>query len=507
MSVEQQEQRPLIAAVEAAQRRLVANQALRESTLAATIALLGPTLLLFFGRDLFTWPLLIVFLLGGVAVGVWRLWRRRPSLYQVSQVLDARLVLQDQVSTAIHFLPLNEPVALEQRRAAARLANRSQVEAAFPFTMPRAIYGLASVFLLASTLWAIRYFLEKPFRLAQPLPQVIARAIGGVGSPDGKQQQESIQEARRSPEKQAEALGLEHQNPDQRSSGQKGQDASQPATSGSTDPDDKRKAEAARDQSEGLLASDEFGDPMSSSAENDAIQSYEDMLVRDAKSGLAKAEGKQGKDGDSNGNQKDGRPDAQDSPNSLLAKLREAMNNMLSRLQQKSPGMGKQQQAAGGQSNGGEQQEGRGEGRSGSGQPQPGGQEATDGEGSEADAKDASGQSAAGKSGGKSADGGSRGSTGDGAGQQEGDKQILEAQQQAALGKLSELYGRRAASVTGEVTVEAQSGKQTLRTPQSQKQARHSDTGGEVSRDEIPLAYQAYVKEYFNKLRQADKKP
>ena len=74
------------------------------------------------------------------------------------------------------------------------------------------------------------------------------------------------------------------------------------------------------------------------------------------------------------------------------------------------------------------------------------------------------------------------------------------------MGKLNDLYGQRAKTLTGEVTVEAQSGKQSLRTPQSQRTAQHADSGGEVSRDEIPLAYQPYVKEYFNKLREANKK-
>jgi len=181
------------------------------------------------------------------------------------------------------------------------------------------------------------------------------------------------------------------------------------------------------------------------------------------------------------------------------------MNNMLSRLQQKSSGAGQQQAAQGASQNGNDQKEGSGEARSGSGQPKAGGQEAADSEGAESEAQDLSAQNPNGKNGGKSSEQGSRGSSGSGAGRQEGDKQLAEAQLQEAMGKLTELYGRRAANVTGEVTVETQSGKQTLRTPQSQKQARHSDAGGEVSRDEIPLAYQAYVKEYFNRLRQGGK--
>ncbi len=475
------------------------NRGFWEASLAATIALLGPTLFLLVGKNLFAWPLFVVFALAGLGLGAWRLRRRRPGSYEVSQVLDARLATQDQISTAVYFLDSQEPAAIAQRRLATSIAREVDLETAFPFTLPRSLYGLASVFLIASGLWGIRYLLEKPPRMGKSLAQLVLQKI----LPEellAHERRDPAEQPRNAAQKQAKAVVAENQELGNHGELQRGQETSDPAGDASAENSDQgrkpgdEKNNAAGDASKD---GDQFGDPIASDFENDAIQSYEEMLQRDAKSGLQKAEGKQGKD--ANQNQGDNRAGSNDGANSLLSKLRDAMNNMLSRLQQKSPGQ--QQAASGASQNGNDQKEGSGEARSGSGQPKAGGQESADSEGAESQAQDLSAQNPNGKSGGKSSDQGSRGSSGSGAGRQEGDKQLAETQLQEAMGKLTELYGRRAANVTGEVTVETQSGKQTLRTPQSQKQARHSDAGGEANRDEIPLAYQAYVKEYFNRLR------
>lgn len=497
-------QAELTAVVERARRRVILNRALSEAGVAATVTLLGPTLFLLLGKAWFGWPALAALPLAGVAVAVWRLRRARPDLYRVSQVLDARAAGKDQISTAVYFLSSEERPAVEQRRAAAKLAERIDVESAFPFGMPRSVYALASVFVVASALCALRFFLEKPLRVEQPLPQLVLEAMGGAPWQKTARRQDGLDQTRQPAPKLAEALALESQGRAGEQGQQAGRESPDPNANGFPDSGDKARTrdgeKDGRGQNQNAQTGDEFGDAMASSADNDAMQSYEDMLERDAKSGLSKAEGNQAKD--SNGSE-DRR--GSDASNSLLAKLRDAMNNMLSRLQQKAPGSN-QQQSAGAASNGGdEQKDGGGEGRSGAGQPKAGGQDGADGEGTESGSQDQSAQNSSGQ-GGKTSDQGSRGSTGDGAGKQEGDKRILDAQQQEAMGKLSELYGKRAANVTGEITIETQGGKQTLRTPQGQSQARHADSGGEVSRDEIPLAYQAYVKEYFNKLRQTNKK-
>lgn len=54
------------------------------------------------------------------------------------------------------------------------------------------------------------------------------------------------------------------------------------------------------------------------------------------------------------------------------------------------------------------------------------------------------------------------------------------------------------------------SGNQQLQTPYSQQGAAHRETAGEINRDEVPVALQAYVEQYFEQVRrqsQAAKPP
>ena len=52
--------------------------------------------------------------------------------------------------------------------------------------------------------------------------------------------------------------------------------------------------------------------------------------------------------------------------------------------------------------------------------------------------------------------------------------------------------------------IEVGNTKQALKTAFEAKQANHAEAGGEIHRDEIPLEYQQYVKQYFDELRKAD---
>jgi hypothetical protein len=49
--------------------------------------------------------------------------------------------------------------------------------------------------------------------------------------------------------------------------------------------------------------------------------------------------------------------------------------------------------------------------------------------------------------------------------------------------------------------VEVASGKQQLKTQYSDRKATHVEAGGEINRDEVPLAYQQYVQQYFEEIR------
>ncbi len=485
------DQQALTLTIQRAQRRVVINQALAQAATGLAITLLGPVLLLLLGRQLAA-PLLVIFAAAGIAFAAWQWWRAVPCGYRVAQALDQRLGSHDQISTAVHFLERDEPAAIQQRQAAAGIAGVCDPESVFPFTMPRP-YALASVMLVGLGLLGLRYWLEKPLNFDRPLTAMLLNAIRGA--PTAEQQPAEHQRPEQGEKREA---AFESQSPEL---GRRGQGEQGSPTAESPDAADKNQTGDSRDSGDAVATTEELEGMMAGNGENDPIQSYEDMLERDAKAGLSKPEGK-----DTSSNEQQGHKPAnsEGDSNSLLSKLREAMRNMLSRFQTKLPQTGRQEMASASQGLG-EQQEGNGDGRSGDGQPQAGEKGGAEAEGGPEGAKSGSEQSGTGKEGGKSGDG-ARGDAGKGAGNQEGDKQLRAARELEAFGKLTELYGRRAANVAGEITVETQPGKQTLRTPLGQSNARHADSGGEISRDEIPLAYQAFVKEYFQKIHQTPKK-
>jgi hypothetical protein len=92
-----------------------------------------------------------------------------------------------------------------------------------------------------------------------------------------------------------------------------------------------------------------------------------------------------------------------------------------------------------------------------------------------------------------------------GVGRQDGLKEFKEAEQQQAMGKLAEIIGKRSQSLTGDMMVETPSGKQQLKTQYSQRVGRHTDLGGEINRDEVPVMYQQYVREYMEQVRKQAK--
>jgi len=49
--------------------------------------------------------------------------------------------------------------------------------------------------------------------------------------------------------------------------------------------------------------------------------------------------------------------------------------------------------------------------------------------------------------------------------------------------------------------VEVQSSSRQLQTPYAQRNAVHGESTAEISRDEVPVALQAYVQQYFEHVR------
>jgi hypothetical protein len=79
-------------------------------------------------------------------------------------------------------------------------------------------------------------------------------------------------------------------------------------------------------------------------------------------------------------------------------------------------------------------------------------------------------------------------------------KAFKQAEELQAMGKLAEIIGKRSQDVTGEMMIEVPSGQQQLRTAYSNQVGRHANTGGEINRDEVPLIFQQYVREYMERV-------
>jgi len=209
-------------------------------------------------------------------------------------------------------------------------------------------------------------------------------------------------------------------------------------------------------------------------------------------------QGKQNQNGKENAG-KQGSPGDDGSNSSLMAKFRDAMQNLLSRMRQQPTGaMGSQTQAARGQ-NGRQSQTSKSQSDK-QGQQQSGGQEGAGQEGQPGSETQAA-QNATGRGNGQSGEENASKQPGSGIGRQDGSKDVKLAEQLAAMGKISEIIGKRSANVTGEVTVEVQSGNQQLATPYSRRSATHGETTAEISRDEVPVALQSYVQQYFEQVR------
>src|SRR5450756_701838 len=92
--------------VRQARRRILGNQLITQGANAASAALAAFILLLLFGTQTLSWPVALAIPLGAAAFGIYRVKRRLPSPYSVAQLIDRRLGLADNLSTALFFLSL-----------------------------------------------------------------------------------------------------------------------------------------------------------------------------------------------------------------------------------------------------------------------------------------------------------------------------------------------------------------------------------------------------------------
>ena len=459
--------------VRQARRRYIVNEGLRQSSFAAAVVAAGLVLLLIAGTRFLEWWTLLVFAAVGAGIGMWRMMKSAPSEYSAAVQLDENAHLHDALSTAIHFgrnpHPAFTAFAPAQRQQAEEAAATVDMASAVPFTMPRALYAMAALGLLASGLVFLRYQVTHTLDLRQPLTEVLFEDLaakqnqakkGGKNDPTNKERLEAAESLLSRMEKtpqqeQPQDLDAMLEQALEAPPGNQAQgDKSGPPQDGkSADSGDKSKE----------------GDPMEGP---DSQEQQGDKGGKDGKSG----ESKSGKEN-----------------NSLMDKLKEAMSNMMS----KKDGNGDKQQG-GKQQQQGKNDKGSGEkSQSQKGQQQEGqsqsGQENSDNAGDAQKGEQAQGQ-ASDKAGDQKPQAGS------GQGSQDGAKDIKAAEQLKAMGKLSEILGKRAQQISGETSIEVESGAQALRTNYRDQAAAHNAAESEVTRDEIPLDRQSFVQQYFQQV-------
>ena len=478
----------ILETVRRARIRIIANQTIRYGVWAASAALASLIALLLAGTQILDWQWLLVLPSVSIAAGCYLTWRGAPSLYRTAQHVDRNLKLADTLSTALYFS--GDARAPEQTRQAQwALAERTaaglDLRRGIPLRMPGAAYTAALLAVAAASLFALRYGLDRRLDLSAPLARMVAEHFG---YPQVRQAardpHQPAPEDRKRPGETATSL----QESQQKDAGEL-----DPATDAALDSPGVPDVDKAGSRPDGSKLEQstplETGENQGAQAEGvNANPGNQD--AGGGKQGMApgkpgQADAKQGT-GDSGQN------------SGLLSKFRDAMSSLLNRVRQRSGGQGGQQQA-GMQGQQKSQQSGAGQnGKQGS---QPGEGQKADGQEGQQGEDSQNAQNAQAGSPGESGQQPATKQPGSGIGRQDGSKDIKLAEQLAAMGKISEIIGKRAANVSGEMTVEVQNSNQQLRTPYTQSSTRHADAGGEIHRDEVPVSLEAYVQQYFEQVR------
>jgi hypothetical protein len=476
--------------VRRARRRLLHNELFSQGANAGSAILAAFILLLLLGTEVLNWKWLLLIPTAAVVVGLYAVRRRLATPYAAAQLVDRRLGLADTISTAFHFHEtaargrgLPEIIEL-QKQAAERAAESADVRLAVPYRMPRAAYGMAALVLVAGSLFALRYAVSRSLDLKPPLVSILQQSL----SPERKQQARN--DRRRLPRPQTASQGQDQASDEQDAQAGDPQDSN--SDQNQEDIADQQQAKADSKEADGVKKQEQEGQ-----------QTDGDPQDGDDRNGNnADSDSSQQGDGKQDSKQNSSRQDANNSAdnNSLMSKVKDAVQNLLSKMKpQQNQSAGQQQsgeqnsQQGKGQQNGGKQQSAK------NGQQQNG-QQSDAQEGQSGDQAENS-QDPQGKGTGNSDAKQASKQPGSGIGSQDGDKAIRQAEQLAAMGKISELIGKRAQNISGETTVEVKSTSQVLKTPYAQRGVQHSQSGGEISRDEIPVALQTYVENYFEQVR------
>ncbi|MGC8792339.1 MAG: hypothetical protein ACP5U2_02985 [Bryobacteraceae bacterium] len=463
-------------------RRRWANVALAQGSWALSLGVAALIVLVAAGAQVVEGWWLAAWTVGTTAIALARVLGRRPRPYPLLQEVDRRLQLHDTLSTAFYFHSLNGSRALNEEARwtlfaqAGRLAGELDPRRAEPVRAPRSLWALAGLTVIASSLFAWRYGPTGRLDLRPPAAAAAWPGARAAGEESPKAEPAVVERIRR----MLEGLGIGSQAGDNEARRVAQALAHEGSGGGELTP-----APPRPDLSQPV--------PSSTAEEGSEVEQGE---------GLARAS--DGSAGDQAATGADSRQPWNNENSGLMEKFREALASLLSQLKSR-PSHGNSQGLESGETGA----ESARSGRRGTekGTPGPGRQSAAEGrqqaDGDQEGEAAQSAQGASGKTSGPDTDVQPAREGRSGIGREDGRKDTALAEQQAAMGKLTELIGRRQATLTGEIMVEVSSGTQKLRTPYSDRQTAHADRGGEIHRDEVPLFLRDYVQRYFEEIRKA----
>lgn len=478
----------LLDIVRFARRRLLLQHALEHAAWGAAAGLAGFVLLLVTGTQILNWhwPFLLVLAAAGAS---WYRGRRGvPDSYRTAQRLDTALGTHDTISTAYHYAA-GQPVfapdpaflgELNERADAA--AREFDAAAVLPLRRPRAAVPVLLLAAAAAGVFALRYGILQTLDLRAPLAKVSFDTLTGAPTPPPQKRA-----APRPNLPQPEALFLPE------------------AERASIEESELAQEEALRQFEVAANAAGRSGegkDGRKSETGLDGDQGEEDS--EDGENSPGGDPNRPPGVGDPRRAQNEGQPPpkAPEKDSSLLEKMRDALANLMEKMKIEPQGTDQQQMAsnkkAGGQSGEGQKKQGdRGSPTKGQTDAQSEPSDAQgdpDGESQQAQDSASPGQ--------KSTDTPSPDQK-SGVGQQDGRKDTELAEHAEAMGKLTELLGKRSQNLQGEIMVEVTNSRnQQARTPFEQRQAARGE-GGESARDEVPLYLQPYIQQFYEQVRRA----
>ncbi|MGI9073109.1 MAG: hypothetical protein ACR2JB_17785 [Bryobacteraceae bacterium] len=475
-------------------RRSLFLLAFEQLAFALAVMFGGGILMLLLGTQILAWYWLTLLSGMTVAVSIVRARRRILTRYRIAQMVDRRLQLEDSLSTAWFLLSkqdqLDDAVSRFQIEQAEQSASSVKLASAFPFRRQlrkQRVWALAGALGAAMFgLFALRYFVHSslsfeesliPIHLGSVLERVehsfsaedhTAPYPGAAEEqPNSAQPTRSEQNYERSEAPRSQDPKVERQ-PDQSATPKTVADEHQPAQNGESE---KSGSTDSQQRNPGDRTTEESRER----ANTPALDRSKDLAGRQPSSGLLEK--------------------MKDAISSLLDKMRSTQNSNKAAQngERNADGSKTEEQSAAKNEQQGAQNAGTERARN---DPSS--------EGGEQGQTREKAEASQGRNSDESPDKNGSGAH-SGIGRQDGDKQLKEAEQLQAMGKLAEIIGKRSANLTGEVTVETSSGKQRLKTVDSQRVGQHSDLGGEINRDEIPLIYQQYVREYMERVRKQAK--